>query len=190
MKQCRLDHMTSEITVIPERRVMENSRKEKQEIERDSEYSVDAEPAEFELLKAEISREHDRYLRILADFDNYRRRVERERAVSAHAGKRELILPLLEVLDDFDRAMEHLGDVPEWASSGFEAIYKRLNGILQSQGIVSYESVGDSFDPVRHEAVGLAEDQDVEPGTVVAELNRGYCWGAEVLRPARVRVAL
>jgi len=54
---------------------------------------------------------------------------------------------------------------------------------------VPYESVGDKFDPVRHEAVGLTEDQDVEPGTVVTELNRGYCWGDEVIRPARVRVA-
>jgi molecular chaperone GrpE len=140
-------------------------------------------------LKAELSREHDLYLRTLADFDNYRRRIERERASSAHAGKREIILPLIEVLDDFDRALEHLGDAPEWMSSGFDAIYRRLNSIIQAQGIETYESVGDIFDPVRHEAVGLTENQDVEPGTVVAELNRGYRWGDEVLRPARVRVA-
>lgn len=144
------------------------------------------EPARF---KTELSREHDLYLRTLADFDNYRRRTERERASSARAGKRELILSLIEVLDDFDRALEHLGDAPEWASSGFDAIYRRLNSIIQAQGIVPYESLGDRFDPVWHEAVGLTENQDVEPGTVVAELNRGYRWGDEVLRPARVRVA-
>ena len=109
--------------------------------------------------------------------------------VSAQAGKRELVLPLLEVLADFDRALEHLGDVPEWMSSGFVAIYRRLTSILQAQGIVSYESLGDTFDPARHEAVGMTESQDVEPGTVVAELSRGYRWGDEVLRPARVRVA-
>jgi len=189
MKQCRIEHMTSEIPVVPERRVMENSSEEIQEMGRGSEYMAGAEPAEIERLKAEIGREHDRYLRTMADFDNFRRRVERERAVSAHAGKRELILPLLEVLDDFDRALEHLGDVPEWTSSGFDAIYRRLSNILQAQGIVPYKSVGDIFDPARHEAVGLAEDQDVEPGTVVAELNRGYCWGDDVIRPARVRVA-
>jgi molecular chaperone GrpE len=82
-----------------------------------------------------------------------------------------------------------MGNMSEWVSSGFDAIYRRLNSILQAQGIVPYESVGDKFDPVRHEAVGLTEDQDVEPGTVVTELNRGYCWGDEVIRPARVRVA-
>jgi molecular chaperone GrpE len=54
---------------------------------------------------------------------------------------------------------------------------------------VPYASLGDRFDPARHEAVGLTESEDVEPGIVVAELNRGYCWGDEVLRPARVRVA-
>ena len=154
-----------------------------------SEAPTGAEGTEHERLRAQLSREHELYLRTLADFDNYRRRVERERTSSAHAGKRELVLPLLEVLADFDRALEHLGDVPEWMSSGFVAIYRRLNSILQAQGIVSYESLGDRFDPVRHEAVGLTENQDVEPGTVVAELSRGYRWDEEVLRPARVRVA-
>ena len=168
---------------------MENSSEDKEEMGRGSEHAAGAEGTEHERLKAELSREHELYLRTLADFDNYRRRIERERAGSAQAGKRELVLPLLEVLADFDRALEHLGDVPEWMSSGFVAIYRRLNSSLQAQGIVPYESLGDRFDPVRHEAVGLTESHDVEPGTVVAELSRGYRWGDEVLRPARVRVA-
>ena len=168
---------------------MANSSEDKEEMEPGSECPVRVEGAEYERLKAGLSREHELYLRTLADFDNYRRRAERERARSAHAGKRDLVLPLLEVLDDFDRALEHLGDAPEWMSSGFDAIYRRLNSIIRAQGIVPYESLGDRFDPARHEAVGLTENQDVEPGTVVAELNRGYCWGDEVLRPARVRVA-
>jgi molecular chaperone GrpE len=168
---------------------MANSSEDKEEMGPGSEHPAGAEGTEHERLKAELSRDHELYLRTLADFDNYRRRVERERASSAHAGKRELVLPLLEVLDDFDRALEHLGDVPEWMSSGFVAIYRRLNSILQAQGIVPYESLGDRFDPVRHEAAGLTESQDAEPGTVVAELSRGYRWGDEVLRPARVRVA-
>jgi len=168
---------------------MANSSEDKAEMEPGNERPADVESPENERLKAELSREHDLYLRTLADFDNYRRRIERERAGSAHAGKRDLVLPLLEVLDDFDRALEHLGDVPEWMSSGFVAIYRRLNSILQAQGIMPYESLGDRFDPVRHEAVGLMEGQDIEPGTVVAELSRGYTWGDEVLRPARVRVA-
>lgn len=168
---------------------MAKSGKEKEETEPSTRCPADFEGTEYERLKAELSREQELYLRALADFDNYRRRVERERAGSAHAGKRELILPLLEVLDDFDRALEHLGEAPEWMSSGFDAIYRRLNGILQAQGIVPYESLGDRFDPARHEAAGMTESRDVEPGTVVAELCRGYRWGDEVLRPARVLVA-
>jgi molecular chaperone GrpE len=169
--------------------MMANSSEDKAEMDPGNERPAGVESPEYKRLKAELSREHDLYLRTLADFDNYRRRVERERAASAHTGKRELILPLLEVLDDFNRALEHLGNAPEWVSSGFDAIYRRFNSILEAQGIVPYESVGEIFDPVRHEAVGLTEDEDAEPGTVVAELNRGYCWGDEVLRPARVRVA-
>jgi molecular chaperone GrpE len=168
---------------------MENSGEDKEEMGPGSECPAGAEGIEHKRLKAELSREHELYLRTLADFDNYRRRVERERASSAHAGKRELVLPLLEVLADFDRALEHLGDVPEWMSSGFVAIYRRLNSILQAQGIVPHESLGDRFNPARHEAIGMTESQDIEPGTVVAELSRGYRWGDEVLRPARVRVA-
>jgi len=168
---------------------MANSSENKEAMGPGSERPAGAEGTEHERLKAELSREHEMYLRTLADFDNYRRRVERERAGSAHAGKRELVLPLLEVLADFDRALEHLGDVPEWMSSGFVAIHRRLNSILRAQGIVPYESLGERFDPVLHEAAGVTESPDVEPGTVVAELSRGYRWGDEVLRPAQVRVA-
>jgi molecular chaperone GrpE len=168
---------------------MANRNEDNEEIGPDSERSAGAEGIERERLIVELSREHELYLRTLADFDNYRRRIERERAGSALAGKREIVLPLLDVLDDFNRALEHLGDVPEWMSSGFAAIYRRLNSILQAQGIVSYASLGERFDPMRHEAAGVTESQDVEPGTVVDELSQGYRWGDEVLRPARVRVA-
>jgi molecular chaperone GrpE len=169
--------------------MMANNREDILEIDPARERPPGAESNEYARLKAELRSERELCLRTLADFDNYRRRTEKERASFGRAGKRELMLPLLEVLDDFNRAREHLGNAPEWACSGFDAIYRRLDNILRAQGVAPYESVGGSFDPVRHEAVGLAENQDVEPGTVVAEISRGYCWGDEVLRPARVRVA-
>jgi molecular chaperone GrpE len=169
--------------------MMPNNSAGKREMKSGDEFSPSDPGNENERLTAELSREHEVYLRTLADFDNFRKRVERERAGSARAGKKELVLPLLDVLADFDRSLEHLGDVPDWMSAGFVAIHKRLNSILQTQGIVPYESLGEKFDPARHEAIGLIESRDVEPGTIVAELSRGYCWGDEVLRPARVRVA-
>jgi len=145
--------------------------------------------AETARLKEELRREHEIYLRNVADFDNYRRRVERERASVAQAGKREIILSLLDVLDDFERALEHMDEAPASVSVGLSAIYQRLAGLLESQGVIPFKSVGQPFDPALHEAVGSVESDEQEPGAVLDEVSRGYRWGEELLRPARVRVA-
>lgn len=145
--------------------------------------------AENARLKEELRREHEIYLRNLADFDNYRRRVERERARVAQAGKREMVLSLLDVLDDFERALEHIDEAPDSVSAGLVAIHRRLAGLLEAQGVTPFESVGQRFDPALHEAVGSVESDEQEPGAVLDEVSRGYRWGEELLRPARVRVA-
>ena len=147
------------------------------------------ESAEVERLKEELRREHDMLLRSLADFDNYRRRVDRDRGTAARSGKREVILSLLEVLDGFDRALEHIGDAPSSVAQGVEAIHRNLLSVLDRHGVTAFNSVGETFDPRLHDAIGTAESEDVEPGAVAEELQRGYRWGDEVLRPARVRVA-
>jgi molecular chaperone GrpE len=147
-----------------------------------------SEPAETERLKEELHREHEMYLRALADFDNYRRRVERERATAARSGKRELIVSLLEVLDSFDRALEHAGDSSS-ISEGLQAIDRKLRRVIEAQGITPFDSLGETFDPELHEAIGAVPTDEHESGTVVDEVQRGYRWGDEVLRPARVRVA-
>jgi molecular chaperone GrpE len=155
-----------------------------------------AEQAEIERLKSEnrqlqegLRREHEMYLRSIADFDNYRKRIERERANAAQEGKRELILLLLDFLDDFDRASKHIEESPGEVSAGLRAIHRRLAGVLEAQRVTPFESLGQSFDPALHEAVGAVESDEQEPGTVLDELSRGYRWGEELLRPARVRVA-
>jgi molecular chaperone GrpE len=145
--------------------------------------------AENARLKEELRREHEIYMRNLADFDNYRRRVERERAGAAQAGRREMVLSLLDVLDDFERALEHMDEAPASVSAGLSAIYRRLAGLLESQGVIPFESVGQPFDPALHEALGSVESDEQEPGVVLDEVSRGYRWGEELLRPARVRVA-
>jgi molecular chaperone GrpE len=145
--------------------------------------------AENARLKEELRREHEIYLRNLADFDNYRRRIDRERASVAQAGKREMVLSLLDVLDDFERALEHMDEAPASISAGLSAIYQRLAGLLEAQGVTPFESVGQPFDPALHEAVGSVESNEQESGAVIDELRRGYRWGEELLRPARVRVA-
>jgi molecular chaperone GrpE len=145
--------------------------------------------SEITHLKEELRREHDMYLRALADFANYRKRVERERAAAARSGKREVILPLLEVLDGFDRALGHIGDAPSGISEGLQAIHRKLLSLLEAQGVTPLKSVGEPFNPELHDAIGLVESKDYEPGAVAEDIQRGYRWGDEVLRPARVRVA-
>jgi molecular chaperone GrpE len=145
--------------------------------------------SEIERLKEEVRREHDMYLRALADHDNYRRRVERERSSAARSGKREVILSLLEVIDGFDRALQHISDAPASVVEGLEALQRKLLGVLQAQGVTPLQSVGETFNPELHDAIGTVQSEELEPNTVAEELQRGYRWGDDLLRPARVRVA-
>ncbi len=148
-----------------------------------------SESAEIERLKNELQREHDLYLRALADYENYRKRSDRERATAARSGKREVILSLLDLLDGFDLALRHMGDAPASITEGIDALHRKFLGLLQAQGVTPMRTVGETFDPQFHDAIGLVENEEVPPGRVAEEVQRGYRWGDEVLRPARVRVS-
>jgi molecular chaperone GrpE len=146
------------------------------------------EESELELLRKEVQTEHEMYLRALADFDNYRRRVDRERASAAQLGKRDILLSLVELLDGFDRALEHAGAASPF-SEGVQALQRQLLKLIETQGVTPFVSIGEAFDPELHEAVGSEERGDREAGTITSEMRRGYRWGDQVLRPAGVRVA-
>jgi molecular chaperone GrpE len=154
--------------------------------------------AEIKSIQGELERERELRLRAMADFDNYRKRVERERGTAERSGKRAILLAFLEVMDDFDRAIEHVNQAPGASGAvaeGLRAIHKRLTDALRAQGVTPIESVGQQFDPTRHEAVGAVEAGTcksgivLEPGAVTDETRRGYLWDGEVLRPASVHVA-
>jgi molecular chaperone GrpE len=156
--------------------------------------SEQAEPAaeseaEIARLSEELRRERDALLRALADFENYRRRTERDRASAAQSGKRDVIVSLLAVLDDFDRALQHMGDAPLSVAQGMEAVQRNLLAVLERNGVTRFNSVGETFDPNFHDAVATVPSDGMKPGTITDELQSGYKWGDEVLRPARVRVA-
>ena len=155
----------------------------------DMDRTVGNQASELEELRSDLARQHDMYLRSLADFDNYRRRVERDRASAGRAGKREIMLPLLDVLDGFERALTHIEGAPSGLITGLQALYRQLLGILEAQGVAPLTTVGEIFNPEFHEAIGTVDRNDVESGTIAEELQRGYRWGDELLRPARVRVA-
>lgn len=161
-----------------------------------SDTQTKAEPTETERLKAEnaqlredLSREHEVYLRNAADFDNYRKRVERDRVQETQAGKRALILALLDVMDDFERALAHASQEPQPVVDGLRASYRRLAALLAAEGVTTFKSLGQPFDPARHEALGSVESDEQESDTVLNVLQPGYHWGEVLLRPARVRVA-
>jgi molecular chaperone GrpE len=140
-------------------------------------------------LEEQVRQEHELYMRALADFDNYRRRIERERANTASSGKREIILALLQVLDGFELALQHAEDAPSSLAEGIKAIYRRLLSLLEQQKVEPIRSLGETFDPRLHEAVDSSPSDRYQPGTVIEEVQRGYRLGDELLRPARVRVA-
>ena len=140
-------------------------------------------------LRAELEQEHDRYLRTRADFENFRRRVERDRDVAARQAKRDLLKALVDLADGFDRALIHVGESPDAVAAGLFGMQRQLGRVLEAEGVKPFESVGQPFDPARHEAMATVRDGGVAPGTVVDEAGRGYQWNDELLRPARVRVA-
>lgn len=124
----------------------------------------------------------------LAEFDSYRRRMRKELA-EAQQSKREVLLALLDVMDDCDRALLHTRDGPDAIVEGLRSIQRRLKDVLLSNGVTAFDSEGQPFDPSVHEAMSVIEaDNAQESGTVYAENRRGYVVNGELLRPARVVV--
>jgi len=111
--------------------------------------------AEIGRLQNALSREHDLYRRALADFGNYRKRVQREWDGAAQAGKRQLVLALLDVMDDFERAFVYTNTTLASILVGARVIYQRLTDVLRAQGVAPYPSAGQPFNPALHEAVDV-----------------------------------
>jgi molecular chaperone GrpE len=140
-------------------------------------------------LEEELASERDLRLRLLAEFDNYRRRTRQEHAVAEEKGKREILLALLDVMDDFDRALVQIDSTSDSVSEGVRIIRDRLNKVLRSNDVSAFESEGQPFDPEVHEAMTvIPTDDERESDIVYAEEQRGYFMNGKLLRPARVSV--
>jgi molecular chaperone GrpE len=144
---------------------------------------------EIERLHENLRDERDLRLRTLADFKNYRRRIERDGNRLAEDGKREILLSLLDIIDDMDKTLQWADDGQQNLLKGVQNIQQKLLALLDTFGVIPINSVGTPFNHDLHEAVAMAEHEDIEQGTVVAESRRGYLWKNELLRPAQVRVA-
>ncbi len=140
-------------------------------------------------LREENQQLKDRYLRTLADFDNLRKRTEREKADFFRYALAGVLKDILPVLDNFDRGLEHAAEGDEF-HKGMLLIYKQLFDVLQRHGLKPIEESNVHFDPNIHEAVVREEDDSVPSHTVVAMLQKGYFLHDRLLRPALVKVAV
>ena len=131
----------------------------------------------------------DRLLRRQAEFDNFRRRAERERADVLEYAHTESVRAILPIVDDFERALKMESADKEYAR-GMELIYQRLSEALKKLGLEPISSKGEKFDPNLHHAVDTVETNDVADHTILEEFQRGYNFRGRLLRPAMVKVAV
>jgi molecular chaperone GrpE len=145
--------------------------------------------AELDQLRGERDELRDLLLRRQAEFDNFRKRTERERSEFAQFAGMELIRELLPVLDDFERALKADSASPDYAK-GVEMIYSRMAETMKKAGLEPIEAVGKAFDPHLHQAIERVESSDAADNTVLGEFQRGYNYKGRLLRPSMVKVAV
>ncbi len=157
-----------------------------------SDEAASGSPVPDELAEARRERDdyYDRLLRKTAEFDNYRKRVERERRELTQAVSGDVLETLLPVVDDFERALQVEADSDAAAyRKGVELIYKQLQDLLAKRGVTPIEAAGKPFDPQFHQAITYEPSPGRAEGEVLEVVRRGYMHGERLLRPAMVKVA-
>jgi len=152
---------------------------------------IEALQTELEKLKTDAAESHERYVRTLADFDNYRKRQREEAARTASVAVEEIVLQLLPIIDNFRRTIEAAEAQHSYDAlvEGDQMILRQLGDLLTRLGVSPIEAEGREFDPLIHEALMRVETDDVPENTIIDELEKGYEMNGKVIRPARVRVA-
>jgi molecular chaperone GrpE len=165
---------------------------ERDDVAEPAEDSLEALRSERDVRAREAAEAQERYLRALAEFENFRRRTNRERDDWRRQAQETVLREILPALDNFDRALAvppAPGADPAFRT-GVELIHREFLTALERLGVRPFAAIGQPFDPTRHEAVGRVERADVDDHTVVAEPLRGYLFQDRVLRPAQVVVAV
>lgn len=148
----------------------------------------DKTPEVVEALQAELEETKDKYLRLYAEFENYRKKVQKDKEELAKYSNEKLISELLPIIDNLEMALKHT-DEKESLIKGVENTLREMLRILQKFGLSPIESVGKPFDPVYHHAMVQVERGDLEINTVVEELRKGYIFNDKVIRPSLVAVS-
>jgi len=180
---------------------MSNTDSANRGIDQDSadELEIDVESAgygeilsEIERLRGDVEEAQNRYLRTLADFDNFRKRQREETSRQIARARDELMLQLLPVVDNIERSIRSAEALHSYDAlvEGVSLTMRQLSDVLAKEGVEPIAAVGQAFDPELHEAMMRVETQDCAENTVVEELEKGYTMEGRVLRPARVSVAV
>ena len=141
--------------------------------------------------KAALEEAREQLLRFRADFDNAKKRLERDKLEAVRFANERLLAEILHVADNFDRAMTSLdeGHDPKQVRLGLKLAQDELHKILENHGVQVIQSIGQEFNPSLHEAVAIVEQEDTKEGTVVDEVQKGYLLNGRLIRPSKVRIA-
>ena len=175
----------------------ENIKDSTVETENETENNADNETTkesidETSKLQEQLDELNNKYIRLAADFDNFRKRTQTEKEELSQYTTVKVLKQLTNVLDTFDRAQEHLKDIEECQTvkEGYEVAYKQLLEALKKVGLEEMDALGKTFDPNEHEAVTQIPTNDYEPDSVAVVMQKGYKMDKKVVRPALVGVAV
>lgn len=147
--------------------------------------------AEYEAYKTESEKQHDQMLRTIAEFDNSRKRTEREKEESLKYALESFVKELIPAIDSIERAIQSTRESEDFAAlaEGVEMIYKGILSTLEKRGVIPIDAVNELFDPMQHEAVMHVESEDVPENHVIEEWQKGYLLHNRVIRPSMVSVS-
>ena len=186
------DKMTkkqSEEDAAPEMTALEKRLAEKAAQESDEGTDENAGPETLTEAQEAIAELNERIIRLTADFDNFRKRAQREKDEARQFANQGLLEKLLPVLDNFEMALTAVKDADSSVRDGVQMILDQLLGVLKESGVEPVDAMGQLFDPNLHEALSQEETTEVEEGIVVQQVQRGYKLNDRLVRPARVVVA-
>ena len=162
------------------------------DIQQNGNESVEQKPTELEELQTKYMELNNQYIRLAADFDNYRKRQAQEREALISFGAQECLKKVIEVADNFDRALDMVEKIDnlDKMKETFHVLHKQLTESLTKLGLERINCVGEKFDPTLHEAIMQTPTDEYSEDTIINEMQKGYKLGEKVLRPAMVSVAV
>ncbi len=167
----------------------ESEKPEEAEKETNSDGEKDSLDSEIENIRNQLSQVNDKLLRTLAEYDNYRKRTQKEKEAIYSDSKSEIVMKLLPVIDNFERAEKTEQPDFETYKKGIDMIFTQLTEAMKSLGVESFGETGDGFDPNMHNGVMHIDDENLGENVIADVFMKGYKMGDKVLRPATVKVA-